>query len=72
MEQQFTKIDKAKVIIVIDNFRVESLAILNDYISNTPAIKTMLATQGNGELKLLVDKLKTDLVNLETKLEELL
>ena len=66
-----TKIERARAIVALDIYRKAALDKFQATIE-LPELNHLFNTQGNGELKLLIEKLKTDLISLETKLEELL
>jgi len=65
------KLQSAKIIILVDDYRQRSLKDFNETMES-PAIVKLFESQGSAQLKLLIDKIKTDLLQLETKLEELL
>lgn len=70
--QHITKLEKAKVIIAINDFRETQIEAFNGLMANTPVLRTFMQAQGSGELKLLIEKIKDDLLGLEPKLESLL
>jgi hypothetical protein len=69
--ETISRIKRAKVITTLDDYRQESLKLFEAFVT-TQAVKDLFGAQGDGELKLLIDKVKTDLLAFESKLEELL
>lgn len=64
-----TKLERARIILILDDLRKSYIQQFDD---KAKLFEMFMGSQGNGELKLLIDKLKTDLLALETKLESLL
>ena len=64
-----SKLKKARVIIEIEDYRQQSLSAFN-LLVNKSVLKEFLGEVGEGSLKLLIEKIKDDLLALETKLEE--
>lgn len=66
------KLQKARVIIAADSYRQAALQLFEQEVAKNSDYQLMLAENGEGSLKLFIERIKDDLLQLETKLENLL